>query len=182
MVKSKRNYPALILNTVMLVSLLLFHYSGASIAISTANPMSALALLVAIIMYSSEVTGVLTGVLLGVVLDSVTSTPIGFNTVTLTVISFAASLVSHYLFNRNLKSSLISLRAGSWALPFRAILKTVLYILSVTPCPARFIRPFSRRRFSILKSAYWRNAVNSFKDQNKGGDGIAFYKKATNVS
>lgn len=106
MVKSKRNYPALILNTVMLVSLLLFHYSGASIAISTANPMAVLALLVAIIMYSSEVTGILTGVLLGVVLDSVTSTPIGFNTVTLTVISFAASLVSHYLFNRNLKSAL----------------------------------------------------------------------------
>ena len=68
--------------------------------------MAALALLVAIIMFSSEIAGVLTGMLLGIILDSVTSTPIGFNTLVLTAISFAAALISHYLFNRNLKSAL----------------------------------------------------------------------------
>lgn len=90
----------------MLSVLILFHYSGASVSVFSANPMAALALLAAIIMYSSEIAGVLTGMLIGIVLDSVTSTPVGFNTVTLTVISFAAALVSHYLFNRNLKSAL----------------------------------------------------------------------------
>ena len=90
----------------MLTVLILFHYSGASISIGSANPMAALALVVAIIMFSGEIPGVLTGISLGVILDSVASTPIGFNTVTLTVISFAAALISHYLFNRNIKAAL----------------------------------------------------------------------------
>ena len=81
----------------MLSVFILFHYSGASLSVFSANPMAALALLAAIIMYSSEIAGVLTGMLIGIVLDSVTSTRVGFNTVTLTVISFAAALVSHYL-------------------------------------------------------------------------------------
>lgn len=95
-----------IINAAMFLVLILFHYSGVSVNILGANPMSALALLVAFIMFSGEVAGVIGGILLGVVLDSVSSTPIGFNTVTLTVISFLAVLISHYLFNRNLKSAL----------------------------------------------------------------------------
>ena len=106
MQKTKKPLLTIVTNAVLLAALLLFHYSGASIAISSANPMAALALLVAIIMYAGEIAGVLTGMLIGIVLDSVTSTPIGFNTVTLTVISFAAALISHYLFNCNLKSAL----------------------------------------------------------------------------
>ena len=106
MEKTKKTFFIIITNALLAFVLLLFHYSGASIAISTANPIAVLALLVAIIMYASEVAGVLTGMLLGIILDSVTSTPIGFNTVTLTVISFAAALISHYLFNRNLKAAL----------------------------------------------------------------------------
>ena len=106
MQKTKKTFFIIVINALLLSCLLLFHYSGASIAISTANPMAALSLLVAIIMFSSEIAGVLTGLLLGIILDSVTSTPIGFNTLTLTLISFAAALISHYLFNRNLKSAL----------------------------------------------------------------------------
>ena len=104
--KTKNTFFIIITNALMFTVLLLFHYSGATIAISTANPMAALALLAAIIMYAGEAAGVLTGVLLGIVLDSVTSTPIGFNTVTLTVLSFLAMLISHFLFNRNLKAAL----------------------------------------------------------------------------
>ncbi|MBO7519569.1 MAG: rod shape-determining protein MreD, partial [Clostridia bacterium] len=106
MQKTKKTFFIIITNALLAFVLLLFHYSGASIAVSSANPMAVLALLVAIIMYSSEIAGVLTGMFLGVVLDSVTATPIGFNTLTLTVISFAAALISHYLFNRNLKAAL----------------------------------------------------------------------------
>lgn len=106
MVKNKHTIFIFLLNTLIFTVLILFHYSGASIKISSANPLAALALLVAVIMFSSELAGVLTGLALGVILDSVTSTPIGFNTVTLTVISFAAALISHYLFNRNIKSAL----------------------------------------------------------------------------
>lgn len=106
MANAKKTFLIFLLNAVMLTVLILFHYSGASIAISTANPMAALALLVAVIMYSSELVGVLTGLAVGIVLDSVTSTPTGFNSLTLTVISLAAVLISHYLFNRNIKSAL----------------------------------------------------------------------------
>lgn len=91
----------------MFLLLILFHYSGPSIKIFRASPMSVLALLVALIMFSSELSGVLTGMGLGILLDSVSSTPIGFNTITLIIISFIATLVSHYLFNRNLKSALV---------------------------------------------------------------------------
>jgi len=102
----KKTFLIFFTNAVMLTVLILFHYSGASIAISTANPMAALALLVAIIMYSGEIAGVLTGLAVGIVLDSVTSTPPGFNSITLAIISLAAALISHYLFNRNIKSAL----------------------------------------------------------------------------
>lgn len=106
MANIKKAFLIFFVNAAILTVLILFHYSGASIAISTANPMAALALLVAFIMFSSEIAGVLTGLAIGIVLDSVTSTPIGFNSLTLTVISLAAVLISHYLFNRNIKSAL----------------------------------------------------------------------------
>ena len=77
-----------------------------SIRVLGANPMSVLSLLVAVIMFSGEAAGVLTGVVLGIILDSVSSMPTGFNTLTLIIISFCAALISHYLFNRNLKSAI----------------------------------------------------------------------------
>lgn len=106
MARPRKTLIIFLINAAMLAVLLLFHYSGSSISIASANPMAALALVVAIIMFSGELPGVLTGMSLGVILDSVTSTPIGFNTVTLTVISFTAALIAHYLFNRNIKSAL----------------------------------------------------------------------------
>ncbi len=106
MVHRKRTVLTAVLNTAMFALLILFHYSGANIKILDANPMGVLALLVAFIMFAGELTGVLTGALIGILLDSVASTPIGFNTITLTLISLLAALVSHYLFNRNLKSAL----------------------------------------------------------------------------
>ena len=66
----KKTFLIFFTNAVMLTVLILFHYSGASIAISTANPMAALALLVAIIMYLGEIAGVLTGLAVGIVLQS----------------------------------------------------------------------------------------------------------------
>ncbi|MBR5923615.1 MAG: rod shape-determining protein MreD [Clostridia bacterium] len=95
-----------LINAAMFTVLILFHYSGASIKIMNANPLSALALLITVIMFSSELTGVLTGVAVGIVLDSVAATPPGFNTAVLTLISFGAAIISHYLFNRNLKAAL----------------------------------------------------------------------------
>ncbi|MBO4692814.1 MAG: rod shape-determining protein MreD [Clostridia bacterium] len=107
MIARKNTFLLFVFNALLFLFLILFHYSGISIKISSANPISALALLVAIIMFSGEVSGVITGAVLGIILDSVTATPVGFNTVTLIVISFFAVLVSHYLFNRNLKSAVV---------------------------------------------------------------------------
>ena len=105
MTKSRKSLLIFLLNAAIFFTLFLFHYSGASIRIANANPISVLALLVAVIMFSSERTGVCTGIALGILLDSVSMTPVGFNTVALTFISFGAVIVSHYLFNRNLKSA-----------------------------------------------------------------------------
>lgn len=93
-------------NTVLFTVFILFHFSGASIKIMGANPMCAFSLLIAITLFSSELTAVLTGVFVGIILDSVAMTPAGFNTVSFALISFAAALISHYLFNRNLKSAI----------------------------------------------------------------------------
>ena len=106
MTKPQKTFLLSLFNAALFLVLILFHYSGASIKISGANPMSALALLVAVIMFSGELGGVLAGTALGIVLDSVSATPTGFNTVTLIVISFSGTLISHYLFNRNLKSAI----------------------------------------------------------------------------
>lgn len=107
MTDRKKTVLTAIINTVLFAFLILFHYSGADIKIFDANPMGALALLVAFVMFSSESAGVITGMIIGVIIDSVSSTPIGFNTITLTLISFGATFISHYLFNRNLKSALV---------------------------------------------------------------------------
>ena len=96
-----------LINSVLFAVLLLFHYSGRTLKIGNANPFAALALLVAVIMFASELTSVISGTILGIIIDSVAITPIGFNTITLMIISLAASLISHYLFNRNLKSALV---------------------------------------------------------------------------
>lgn len=102
----KKQFFIAFINAVLFTILILFHFSGASIKIGGANPFTVLALLVAVIIFSSEFTGVLTGALIGIILDSVTSTPVGFNTITLILISFLATLISHYIFNKNLKAAL----------------------------------------------------------------------------
>ncbi len=107
MTDRKKVFLIFLINTLLFSVLILFHYAGNGIKIMNANPMSALALLVCIIMFSGELSGVITGIAVGVILDSVTSTPIGFNTITLAIISFIAVLISHFLFNRNIKSALV---------------------------------------------------------------------------
>ena len=96
-----------IINAVIAGFLILLHYSGTSIKILNANPLSPLALLVALIMFSGEVTGMITGLAVGIILDGFAMTPAGFNTVVFATISFVAVLLSHYIFNRNLKSALM---------------------------------------------------------------------------
>lgn len=102
----KRPLYVAVINALLFFVLIILHYSGVSVKIGNANAFLALALLVAVIIFSSELTGVLTGMALGIIIDSVSSTPIGFNAITLTVISFLVTLLSHYLFNRNLKSAM----------------------------------------------------------------------------
>ena len=103
----KRNFRIFIINFLLFIFLILFHYSGASIKIFGANPLTPLALLISIVMFSGELSGVLTGIAVGIVLDGVAMTPPGFNTVVFMGLSFLAVLISHYLFNRNLKSALV---------------------------------------------------------------------------
>lgn len=102
----KNTFILFAVNALMFIVLILFHYSGKGIKIMNANPFSPMALLVAFIMFSSEVSGVIAGIFIGIMLDSVAATPIGFNTVTFIIISFLATMAAHYLFNRNLRSAI----------------------------------------------------------------------------
>ena len=107
MTNRKNSFLLFISNAALFIFLILFHYAGIPIKIMSANPMSVLALLVALVMFSGETAGVIAGAVTGIVLDSAASTPAGFNTIVFTVISFVAVLISKYLFNRNIKSAVI---------------------------------------------------------------------------
>ena len=96
-----------IINALLFTVLLLIQYSTViSIKILTANPMLPLTLLVAIAMFSSELTACLTGLFVGMFVDSVASTPSGFNSIIFFILAFAVSLTVRYLFNNNIRSGL----------------------------------------------------------------------------
>lgn len=85
---------------------ILLHYNGVlNIKIFNANPFIPLALLVAVSMFSSQLTAAMTGLYVGVFLDSVAATPQGFHAILFLLLGLGISLTAHYLFNNNVFSA-----------------------------------------------------------------------------
>lgn len=106
--KSKTNLIILrAINTVLFIVLVYIQYNATfSLKISQANPMLPLALLVAICIFSSELTGALSGLVVGIFIDATAATPQGFNAITFMVIGLCATLIIKHLFNNNIFSAI----------------------------------------------------------------------------
>ncbi len=103
-------YTKLIIFTVNLILFGIFfvlHYSELfSIKILGASPILPLSLLVAVSMFSSEITASLTGLILGFFMDSSSSASSFFYTITFLMVGFAVSFIVHFFFNKNIRSAL----------------------------------------------------------------------------
>ena len=94
-------------NLALFFILYIAHYSGIfSIKIMNANPLTPLALLVAVCMFSKETTAAFTGLTLGIFMDAVSSDSSVIYTVTLFIAALAVALTVHYYFNNNIRSAI----------------------------------------------------------------------------
>lgn len=108
LMKSNKNLFILrLINGILFAVLIFVQYSATfSFKILHANPMLPLALLVAICIFCSEVTGAISGLAVGVFIDATAATPQGFNAITFMLIGLAATLIIRYLFNNNIFSAI----------------------------------------------------------------------------
>lgn len=96
-----------LINTVFFVLLISFQYNSIfNIKILTANPMLPLSLLVAITIFSSELTAAISGLIVGIFIDSASSAPSGFHGIIFLLLGLAVSLTVRHLFNNNILSSI----------------------------------------------------------------------------
>lgn len=106
MYSSKKRHIIILIDFVLLVLSLIIHFSPLiSLKIYGANPMLPLAFLVAVSMFSSELYSVVSGLLLGIFVDSVSSVSFGFNTCLFMIIGLFVALMSHYIFNNNIRAA-----------------------------------------------------------------------------
>lgn len=94
-------------NLVLFGIFFIFHYSELfSIKILGASPILPLSLLVAVSMFSSEITASLSGLVLGFFMDSASSGSSLFYTITFFIVGFTVSFIVHFFFNKNIRSAL----------------------------------------------------------------------------
>lgn len=107
LMKNKKNIFTLRLINILLFVLLVFVQYNAtfSIKIAHANPMLPLALLVAICMFCSELTGAISGLIVGIFIDSTASTTQGFNATVFMILGLCVTLIIRHLFNNNIFSA-----------------------------------------------------------------------------
>lgn len=107
--KSQKNILKLrLINVFLFIILFAIQYNGIfNLKIFTASPVLPLALLVAICMFCSELTGAITGLVLGIFTDAVASTPQGFNAIVFCVLGLSLVLIIKHLFNNNILSAFV---------------------------------------------------------------------------
>lgn len=104
--KSKRALN--ISNAVLIFIVLLFHGTNTfDFTVLGAVPMIPLALLVAISIFTNELSASLLGLLFGAVCDSVSTGGSFYHTVIFFCLALAVSFTAHYLFNNNIRSALL---------------------------------------------------------------------------
>lgn len=96
-----------LINTIFFILLISFQYNSIfNIKILTANPMLPLSLLVAITIFSSELTAAISGLIIGIFIDSVSSAPSGFHGIIFLLLGLAVALTVRHLFNNNILSAI----------------------------------------------------------------------------
>lgn len=107
MINAKRIYLLRTVNALLFFVLILLQYSTViNLKIRNANPMLPLALLVAVAMFSSELTASISGLLVGIFIDAAASTPPAFNALLFLGLGLAVSLIIRHLFNNNVFSAI----------------------------------------------------------------------------
>lgn len=107
MYSSKKRHIIILTDFVILALSLIIHFSPlVSLKIYGANPMLPLAFLVAISIFSSELYSVISGLLIGIFVDSISSVSFGFNACLFMIIGLFVALMSHYIFNNNIRAAL----------------------------------------------------------------------------
>lgn len=105
--KRKSGVELFFINFALFALLLLLHTVGDSvIKIAGATPILTLSALIAFSMFASEWTSSFTGLVLGIFADSVSANGSLFNTVCYLLIALFVSVILHFLFNNNLRSSI----------------------------------------------------------------------------
>ncbi len=106
MLSRKKYIPIFAVNTLVFALLIFFRDSGIlTLKIYGIMPMLPLALLVAMGVFSGEMSAFFTGLAVGTVLDSVSSAPTGFNAICFMLIGLFSSLMANHIFNKNLNAT-----------------------------------------------------------------------------
>ena len=115
MVKKENRSFAVIINFLLLFLFSIFHQTQIfSIKIYQANPLISLALLISLSMFSSELFTAVCGLFCGLILDSGFTASSCFNTLTFIAVGMFCALISHYLFNKGIKSAVALCFIGSF--------------------------------------------------------------------
>lgn len=106
MISRKSTFKLRLINIALFAVLIFIQYNNVfSIKIANANPLLPIALLVTMSMFCSELTAAISGLIVGIFMDTVAATPEGFNSITLMLLTLAASLIVRHLFNNNIFSA-----------------------------------------------------------------------------
>lgn len=96
-----------IINFFLFALIFICRYSGLlSLKIYGIAPLTPLALLVAVSMFSGEWTAAFAGLITGIFMDSVSSNSSVLYTVTMFITALSVSLIIHYYFNNNIRSAI----------------------------------------------------------------------------
>lgn len=97
-----------IVNSVLAVLTVFLQYNPIfNIKISNAYPLLPLGLVIGISIFSSELEATLYGVIIGIFVDAASASAFGFNTILFTAIAFFVAFISRYLFNNNIRATLV---------------------------------------------------------------------------
>ncbi len=108
MPKKQRHFGIFSLTALMFfLSLTLFGGSGISLAVSGVAPILVLSILSAFCTFNDVTSSAMVGFLCGAVLDSTSADTYCFNTAIFLALAIFANLLSHSVFNRNLKANIV---------------------------------------------------------------------------
>lgn len=106
MTSRKNIFKLRLINALLFAVLIYVQYNSVfTLNIARANPMLALALLVTVCMFCSEMTAAISGLIVGIFIDCVSMAPQGFNAILLMILGLLTSLVIRHLFNNNIFSA-----------------------------------------------------------------------------